>query len=286
MSLANLPFNTAFTSGNAPTAATAYQLGTALTGFDSTARLTDGASYQIKVYEVDGDNNPAGAYEFSTSVYTAGSPGTFSRGTVHGSSNSNAAVDWSGAGVGATPVIEVICQTSNTGRRLHSSGTFSNDASLLIGGSSLPFVLGFDYIIELEEVAISASSGFLQMRWYEDGVGVDSTGTDQSEHIAGAAGTSGVSDNNGGDTLHYLHPSNTGINNAETIACQIRVTNPMNGDILRVTGETYTRFSAARSNWRMTGSKAPSAFSASGVQLFVSNANFTSGNWYCWEIPR
>lgn len=289
MSLLYLPINTAFTAGNAPTAATAYQLGTALTGHDSTARLVDGETYTIVARQVDGNGNPGAAYEYSDAVYTAGSPGTLSRGTVYGSSNSDAAVDWSGAGVGATPVIRIISVPSNTGRRLHSAGSLTSHGSgnLDIGeGASRAFLDGFNYEIDIENATVDTNSGFIRLQWYESGVGLDTSGTDHHESLDGAAGASTITDANTGATSHGFHPDNTNLNNAEAFSLNCKLYNPMAGGIVRATSYFWFRFSGSRAHFRGVMTKGPGAFSASGVRISSTNASYTAGDWTCWAIPR
>lgn len=284
--MADIPYLVAIVASNKPTAAQNYEHGTTpVTGARAPQTLVDGRLYVVHAFGPDANGNPDGNYEISVCTWNDAATDNFSGREIIASSNSNAAVDWSTAtGLDIAPVIRVVCPKETEGRRLHSAGSFSSDASILIGGSSIPFREGYDYEIDLENVVPSAANGFLQMRWYI-GSSVDSTSTDHGEHVAGAAGTSGVSDNNGADTLHFFHPSNTGLF-AEAFSSRIKLSNPAAGGILRVSAETYTRFSGSRANWRMTGSKAPAQSAALGVQLFISNADLQSGAYTVWEIPR
>lgn len=286
--MAEIPYLVAIAASNKPTAAQAYEHGTTpVTGGRAPQVLVNGRKYIIHAFGADGNGNPDGNFEISRSTWNDAATDNFSGREIIASSAADAAVDWSTAtGLDIAPIIRVVCPVESEGRRLHAVGTLSGDSSVLIGGSSNPFREGYDYRVEFENVAVSASSGFIQMRWSEDGVGVDSTGTDHGEGIWGAAGASGLSDANIGDTAHLLEPGNVGINNAEVIGFRLTILNPMAGGVIRFNGQSYLRFSGSRAHFRFTGTKGPGAFASDGVQFYISNANMSSGNYFCWEIPR
>lgn len=101
-----LPNRVSEAAANQPDASTAYQLsGTAVTGHRTFAsKLANGDKTRVLAEEVDGDGNPAGAWELSEVTYTTGTPNTLASRVLIDSSTGSL-VDWSS--VGATPRLSV-----------------------------------------------------------------------------------------------------------------------------------------------------------------------------------
>lgn len=281
-----LPYRVSIAASNKPTAAQNYEHGgAAITGFDAPASvLSNGDVVILLAEEVDGSGNPAGAWEICRATWNDSTTDFFGSRTLIRSSTGSL-IDWSAAGVDANPNLSVISTPANEGIRLHSSGTFSSDSAVTIGGASNVFRNGYDYVIEFENVALSAAA-FLQMRWYESGVGVDSTGTDHYETLVGGYASSSLGDNNTGDTLHYLWPSNTSGSTSSNVWLQLTLFNPAQGAYPTAKSKAWFQFSSARAAIHGILTKADGAFTASGVQLFPSTGTFSSGTWRCWEVAR
>lgn len=274
-----LPYRVGIACSNKPTAAQNYEHGsTALTNYKAPANaLSDGDTV---ILLAEGTS----AYEICRATWNDSTTDFFGSRTLIASS-SGSLIDWSAAGEDESPILYIISTPANEGRRLHSSGTFSSDSALVIGGASNVFRAGYDYEVEFENVVFS-SNAYLQMRWYESGVGVDSSGTDHHETLNGGYAASSLADNNNGDTLHYIWPSNTQHNAAgSNVWLLLHLVDPAAGNYPRFWSEVWFQFSTSRAAIRGTGDKG-SAFTASGIQLFPSAGTFSSGTWRCWEIPK
>ena len=112
------------TSNQPASAATAFNLGGAKTGFQTVSLgIGNGNSAIFVAQEVDGDGNPAGDWQTFVGTLTTGSPDTLSQDTILASSNAGSAVDWSS--VGSSPDIYIVGDASTL-----QMGLFLDDQTL------------------------------------------------------------------------------------------------------------------------------------------------------------
>lgn len=162
------------TAGNKPTGAQTFQLpGTTVLGGARafSAEFTTGDTTEYYAVEIDSDGNPTGtAYEVGIGTLTTGSPWTMSRSVVE-SSNSDAAVDWSGAS-GSIRVYATHIE-QRTPRIVHSSSIAASTASVDVTLRS-----GCSYLYQWRGLDMSNDAIIVGFRV---GVGtVDSGATDYS----------------------------------------------------------------------------------------------------------
>lgn len=281
----SLPYRIAVQASNQPTAGGALEHGaTALTHFLAPAdRLSNGQKVVVWAHAADVNGNCNGAWEVFKTTWSNGSPGSFGDRELTESSTGSF-IDWSPTGENVAPLLRVITTPVNEGEQLHSSGTFSGESALLVGGASNPFEAGSDYIVRLYDVALSNNNVFVQMRWSAAG-SVDSTGTDHQETITGGYASASLGDNNVGDTLHYFSPSNAAASNASNITANIELFNPAGAGYCFARSAFFYQFSSARGGMHGLLTKGVNIV-ADGVQIFPSAGTFPSGAWFCVKVPR
>jgi hypothetical protein len=232
-------------ASNQPNASTAYNLsGTAETGHRTFASvMTDGAQCVVLAEEVDGDGNPAGAWELAECTFADASPDTLTRDTVLDSSTGSA-IDWSS--VGATPLLSLVDGAQGMSRKIgvwdhDDAGDTTTIAFTMAGG----FRAGALYRVTFQGVIAAGTSGgtLIGFRVRRTGQGsVDSGSTDYQTQLdarcrGGTLTTNGVDANYGNFNAEGLYGDlNAGWESYDQFNGEICVVNLGEADHATVTG--------------------------------------------------
>lgn len=280
-----LPWRVVIDASNQPTAAQNYEHGaTAVTGFLAPAtQLTDGESYLLLAEEIDANGNPAGAWEVCTAVWNDSTTDYFGSRSLQDSSTGSL-IDWSGAGVNATPRLRVLGEAgAQYAPRRVLSIDFASDSSV-----DFECRAGHNYLVTFANIAYSADQNSLCARVSTDGSTFDSGASDYWWAvfiISGGASGSGAGDS-ADNEMTFGQNAWTGNAAGEETNGFLWFYDPADSG-------GYTRASGQVSHTSYTGTIAVTIVNALrltaqadvAVRLFPLSGNFASGRLAVWEFP-
>ncbi|MGE0487306.1 MAG: hypothetical protein AB7Q81_24340 [Gammaproteobacteria bacterium] len=280
-----LPWRVVIDASNQPTAAQNYEHGaTPVGGFlGPAAQLTNGRKYLLLAEQVDGDGNPSGAWEVSTTTWNDAAPDNFS-GRVLEDSSSGSLIDWSAAGVNVVPRLTVLGEAgAQHGPRRILSINFANDASVDFACRA-----GCAYLVKFANIDYSADQNTLCARVSTDGSTFDAGANDYTWGtyiISGGASGSGAGDSLDSE-MEFGQNAWAGNDVGEHTNGFLWFDDPADA-------AGYTRAYGQLALTSYTGTVALKAVYATrlaaqadvAVRLFPLTGNFATGRLAVWEFP-
>ena len=274
-------------ANNQPTAAQNYQVGGATIGFRTfVSEVADGDDVVILAEEVDGDGNPAGAWEICTATYeTSTTPDELQSRTLIKSS-SGSLIDWSAGGENATPRLSVINKPTGA-RRLFAAGVFASETNLTFDG----FVAGKDYVISIVGARLG-TDGVTLVAEANDGGWVttsDYQTFDITSQATNEALTASSSTNWTWPTTGIAFGNDNTAGEEERVSLWVQLYDPAEAD-----GETHFDGTYG-GHFNTTGANVlgwiqghlEDARSVTGFRIRPSSGNWgTDGRYECWEYDR
>lgn len=279
------PYRVAIDASNQPTAAQNYEHGTtAVTGFLAPAtQLTDAETYLIIAEEIDGNGNPAGAWEVYESVWNDSTTDFFARTTFRDSSTGSA-IDWSsGTGINKVPRIRVLGRvgSDNAPRRVASANM--SGASSFIWSTRA----NCDYLCIFADLDVSNDGISIGIVVSDDGGATYDTGAGDYAHSSVThSSTVGVSLYSQSTTAMLITTTWLGnLDSTEEVGGQFWVHGANDsGTLTRINGEFTTRTNTNvyfRGNF---GGERRTAQADDHIAI-VPTAGTMSGRISVWEFP-
>lgn len=280
-----VPDDISFTASNTPNASTAFSVAASgdtgylsLTQALTAGLIADGDTVPYLAVAVDADGVPEGDYEAGVGTFTDATPDTLTRTTVERSTNSGAAVDFSGA----TAVrVSVALPTARQPRRTQYTALAASTASYDIACRG-----GCHYLVLMSGLDFSADQIEFNLRVSTDGTSFDATAGHYSHGDAltttSVSGAGSTSDTEIQLTSTWIGNANAG----EEVSGYLWLFDPAeSGTYTRITSELVLQSYLGSAGRHHAHGQRLAAQADIAVRLFPTSGTIDAGTIAVWEYP-